>query len=59
MPIYVGRVASKWHQLEDYTFEKYCKEHGKSYAKPVERKMRQAIFEERLAAIKAHNAGKF
>lgn len=49
-------VTSRWHQLQDYTFEKYCQEHGKSYPKPEERKLRQSIFEQRLAAIKAHNA---
>jgi cathepsin L len=48
-------IGSRWHQLQDYTFDKYCQEHGKSY-KTEERKMRQRIFEERLAAIKLHNA---
>lgn len=43
-----------WHQLEDYTFEDYLAEYGKSYS-GSEYNQRKAIFEDRLAEIQKHN----
>lgn len=46
---------TKWHELEDYTFEKYVDEYKKVYESPQEYKFRRAIFEERLINIRKHN----
>mmetsp|Transcript_45543 Transcript_45543/g.142909 ORF Transcript_45543/g.142909 Transcript_45543/m.142909 type:complete len:390 (-) Transcript_45543:85-1254(-) len=41
---------------QDYTFEDFVADFGKSYAGPQERAARQRTFEERLRAVQAHNA---
>jgi len=48
-------VATKWHELDTYTFEKYETEFKRSYITPTERFHRKSLFERRLAEIKAHN----
>lgn len=46
-----------WHQLETgYTFDDYQREFSKTYETPQELEHRRAIFENRLASIKAHNS---
>jgi len=45
----------KWHELKDYSFDKYVQEFGKRYSSPEEAKMRQRIFEAKLNTIKQHN----
>lgn len=47
--------ATRWFELEGYTFDKYTKEFGKSYT-PSEYRLRKALFDARLDAIKAHNS---
>eukprot|EP01114_Cavostelium_apophysatum_P023907 TRINITY_DN916_c0_g1_i1.p1 TRINITY_DN916_c0_g1~~TRINITY_DN916_c0_g1_i1.p1 ORF type:complete len:371 (-),score=74.53 TRINITY_DN916_c0_g1_i1:38-1150(-) len=51
----VALAKTKWHQLDDYTFEKYVKEHRKVYETHEEERMRRNIFNQNLARIKAHN----
>lgn len=43
-------------QLESYTFANFKSDYGRAYVNEVEAVYRQAIFEENLAKIKAHNA---
>lgn len=47
-----------WHQLDqNYTFDKYCAEHGRDYAKGSEEYLtRSALFTANLQRILAHNA---
>jgi len=45
-----------WHELDGYTFEQFETEFTKSYGSAEERNSRAAIFAERLAVVKAHNA---
>lgn len=47
--------ATRWFELEGYTFEKYTKEFGKRYT-PSEHASRKALFNQRLEAIRAHNS---
>jgi C1A family cysteine protease len=42
--------------LAGYSFEAYVKEFGKAYESLEERESRRAVFEARLAKIRAHNA---
>lgn len=51
----VAAAATKWHELEGYTFEAYKKEFSKHYESSSEEGYRKAVFERRLAEIKAHN----
>jgi len=51
-----GRRTTPWHALEGYSFEAYVKEFGKAYGSLEERESRRAVFEARLAKIRAHNA---
>lgn len=46
---------TRWFELDNYKFESYAKEHGKQYSSVEEYKMRQRIFEDKLADIKRHN----
>jgi cathepsin L len=46
---------TQWSQLDNYTFEDYLKEFGKSYS-PKELEFRRQIFEEKLQAIRLHNS---
>eukprot|EP00658_Telonema_sp_P-2_P008588 TRINITY_DN13246_c0_g1_i3.p1 TRINITY_DN13246_c0_g1~~TRINITY_DN13246_c0_g1_i3.p1 ORF type:complete len:250 (-),score=36.27 TRINITY_DN13246_c0_g1_i3:118-867(-) len=48
-------LATPWHQLSGYTFEKYETEFGRSYSKG-EREQRRPVFIARLASIASHNA---
>ena len=43
-----------WDNLDNYTFDKYCKEFGKRYS-GEEYELRKQVFEERLESIRAHN----
>jgi len=45
---------TRWHQLDNYSFEKYVKEFGKKYS-PEEYNNRKEIFENRLNSIREHN----
>lgn len=45
----------KAHELEGYTFEKYVKDFNKAYHKPAEFARRKALFEAKLADVKAFN----
>jgi cathepsin L len=47
--------ATPWHKLDGYTLSHYEDEFHRSYS-PQERLQRQPIFDERLDAIRAHNA---
>jgi cathepsin L len=53
----LGLATSRpsWNQLDEYSFPDYVSEFAKVYS-PVEYKLRQSVFEARLAAIKRHNA---
>jgi len=46
---------TKWHELQNYSFEKYVHEFGKQYSSAEEAEMRQLIFDTKLSAIKKHN----
>jgi len=48
----------KWHQLEEYDFERYCADFGKSYNKKWEYTARKAIFDQKMKQHKIHNADK-
>jgi len=52
----VASAATRWHQLDGYTFEDYQKEFGKVYDNAAETAMRKALVEARLNKIRAHNA---
>lgn len=47
-------VAPKWHQLDAYTFDQYLVDFDKSY-EASELVMREALFNEQLARVRAHN----
>jgi len=51
------KQATRWHQLAQYSFEKYCDEFGFSYP-AGEHRLRKALFERRMIAIRSHNADK-
>jgi cathepsin L len=55
LTIAVIYAQPRWHELEDYTFEQYCKDFGKSYTNPSELKLRMRIFEDRVNDHIAHN----
>jgi hypothetical protein len=46
----------RWHELEGYTHADYERDFGKVYANAAERTMRRAVFERKVAEIRAHNA---
>lgn len=50
-------ASPKWHQLDGYTFEKFVKDHRRSYT-GAEYKKREQIFNENFAAIRKHNSDK-
>ena len=53
----ISCARPKWHELEGYTFEKYVSDFGRRYAKGSdEYAMREAIFNEKIAKMRAHNA---
>lgn len=47
--------ATKWSELEGYSFKKYTQEFNKNYASDVEYEHRRQIFEAALEQIKEHN----
>ena len=49
-------AAPKWHQLEGYTFEKYVVDFDKAYDSVEETSWRATLFEQKLEAVRAHNA---
>jgi len=49
-------ATTRWHQLLDYSFERYEKEFNKVYSDEGERLVRKAIFTQKLAEIRAHNS---
>ena len=49
-------AATRWHELEGYTFEKWAAEFGRTYSSVSERAARDKSFTARLADIRAHNA---
>lgn len=48
-------AKTTWDALDHYSFDRYVVEFNKAYASDDEVVSRRAIFESRLAAIKAHN----
>lgn len=50
-------VAEKtqWFQLNNYSFEDYMKEFGKTYDTTEEYNLRKSIFETKLQNIRLHN----
>nr|BBJ29174.1 papain family cysteine protease containing protein [Acanthamoeba castellanii] len=48
-------AKTTWDALDHYSFDRYVVEFNKAYASDDEVASRRAIFESRLAAIKAHN----
>jgi len=50
--------GTKWFELEEYSFEKYCSEFSKKYASPSQFQARKSIFDATLKKIKKHNADK-
>jgi len=46
--------TTRWHQLQDYSFDKYVKEFGKEY-RGQEYERRKAVFEANLNDIRSHN----
>jgi len=55
--LFVGALSvkkTKWFQLEDYTFDDYLREFGKSYSSE-ELLFRRQIFEDKLLSIRLHN----
>jgi len=47
--------ATRWFELQDYTFEKYVEEFNKKYT-TAEYKIRERLFQARLNAVRAHNS---
>ena len=48
-------AASRWFELEHYTFEQYITEFRKHYSSVQEREFRRQIVENKLSQIRAHN----
>jgi len=55
LTLFVIAQAVKWHELHDYSFEKYTTEFTKTYITQEETKFRKQLFEKRLGEIRAHN----
>ena len=54
----VSSVSGKttWDQLDNYSFDAYISEYGRTYGSAAERAERASIFAARLDVIRAHNA---
>jgi len=44
--------GTKWFELEEYSFEKYCSEFSKKYASPSQFQARKSIFDATLKKSK-------
>eukprot|EP00039_Didymoeca_costata_P018025 m.331847 g.331847 ORF g.331847 m.331847 type:complete len:383 (-) comp16804_c0_seq1:608-1756(-) len=50
-----ANLTPRWHELDGYSFDDYVRDFQKAY--PVgERPMREKLFQDRLAAVREHNA---
>ena len=49
-------AATRWHELDGYTFERYRQEFGKTYATAEEAAAREAAFNKKLKEVRSHNA---
>ena len=52
----VVAAPPKWNKLEGYTHDQWAAEFGRNYRTEEERAERKAIFDAKLAEVKAHNA---
>eukprot|EP01116_Phalansterium_solitarium_P002652 TRINITY_DN127_c0_g1_i2.p1 TRINITY_DN127_c0_g1~~TRINITY_DN127_c0_g1_i2.p1 ORF type:complete len:371 (-),score=153.17 TRINITY_DN127_c0_g1_i2:252-1364(-) len=51
----VAFARTQWHELDNYSFEKFVQEFNKQYV-PHEVNLRRSLFESRLREIRQHNA---
>jgi len=56
LTLFVLAHAVKWHELHDYSFEKYASDFSKTYETVKEAEDRRRLFEGRLSEIRTHNA---
>ena len=58
--LHVGAAAPpRWHELQGVTYgaAEYVRDFGRAYVTEAEAMLRHALIEQRIAAIRAHNAG--
>jgi cathepsin L len=54
LAVFAVAEQTRWFELEDYTFEDYIKEFGKTYG-TKEYEQRRTIFDTKLENIRQHN----
>ena len=52
----LSAAAPRWHELDGYSFDRYVRDFGKSYASAEEKSFRENAFARKLADVQAFNS---